>query len=60
MPEENFLVVLANLRGLPTGIVDVLNIGWYDIKGTKHQEARGYCKLELRAGERAVHFKTLS
>lgn len=60
MPKEKFLVVLTNLRGLPTGIVDVLNIRWYDIKGSKHKEARGFCRLEIRAGQRVVSFKSLS
>lgn len=59
-PSETYLVVVANLRGVPTASIDIKDLEWYDMYGMKHTEAYGYCCFNLAPdGKMTGEFKVL-
>lgn len=51
MPEEEFLIVIANIRGLDYVTIDITKIRYYDVRGVKHKECHGYCQYILKEGQ---------
>lgn len=59
-PEESFTIIFANLKGLPTGTIDIDKIAYYDIDGNVYHRAFGYCHWELdNTGAQSTDFRAL-
>jgi len=44
---EVFRIIFADLRGVPTAVIDIDNIEYYDVDGNKYKRSYGYCHWEL-------------
>jgi hypothetical protein len=56
---EVFRLLFTDLKGLPTGIIDIDKIEYYDIDGNKYKRAYGHCRWELdNTGQESWDFKS--